>query len=172
MSAVKNIPLTQENFAESISKMLDALTESKFTSTEINLTNLLVEETFFALEEGITNSTSPVKMSIYNRLGEIRISLRLKGNPYNPLMMTAEESNDEIFSARHAILSANSDRISYTYNNGENIITIVGHRISSKKKKLIYTVLAMILGISAGFFNANILADRNNSIDKFSRRYG
>lgn len=157
MNTVKNMPLTQENFAETISKMLDVLTESKFTATEINLTNLLVEETFFALEEGVTNNTSPVKLSIYDRLGETRISLRLKGNSYNPLIVTVGESDDEIFSARQAILNANLDKISYTYKNSENIITIVARRISGKKKKLLYTVLAMTLGICAGFSMQTLL---------------
>lgn len=53
LETVKNVALTQENFAESISQMLDVLTESKFTDSEINLANLLVEETFFSLEEGV-----------------------------------------------------------------------------------------------------------------------
>ena len=149
--------MTQENFAESISKMLKVLTELKFTSAEINLANLLVEETFFSLEEGVTNRTSPVKMSIYKSLGETKISLRLKGESYNPLIVTVEESDDEIFSARQAILNANSDKITYTYKNGENIITIIAHRLSGKKKKLIYTILAMVLGIFTGFLMQTFL---------------
>ena len=157
METVRNIPMTQENFAESISKMLEVLTELKFTSAEINLANLLVEETFFSLEEGVTNRTSPVKMSIYKSLGETKISLRLKGESYNPLIVTVEESDDEIFSARQAILNANSDKITYTYKNGENIITIIAHRLSGKKKKLIYTILAMVLGIFTGFLMQTFL---------------
>lgn len=47
MNLNQSINLTQENFAESISQMLDVLKELKFTPSEINLTNLLVEETFF-----------------------------------------------------------------------------------------------------------------------------
>lgn len=96
-------------------------------------------------------------MSIYKRLGETRISLRLKGNSYNPLMVTVDESDDEIFSARQAILNANRDKILYTYKNGENIITIIVHRLSGKKKKLIYTVFAMALGIFTGFLMQTFL---------------
>ena len=157
MNTIKNMALTPENFSESMSQMFDVLSELKFTPQEINLTNLLVEETFSFWEERMTNFTSPVNMSVYKRLGETRISLRLKGNPYNPLAVTAEESDDEIFSARLAILNANRDRISYTYKNGENIITIVAHRLSSKKKKLLYTILAMVLGISTGFLMQTFL---------------
>ena len=157
METGRNVLMTQENFSESISKMLEVLTELKFTSAEINLANLLVEEAFFSLEEGVTNRTSPVKMSIYKSLGETKISLRLKGEPYNPLIVAAEESDDEIFSVRQAILNANSDKITYTYKNGENIITIIAHRLSGKKKKLIYTILAMALGIFAGFLMQTFL---------------
>ena len=134
MNTIKNMSLTKENFAESMSQMIDVLSNLKFTQAEINLTNLLVEEIFFSFEEGITDFNSPVSMNIYTRLGETKISLRFKGNPYNPLSLTAEESDDEIFSARMAILNANRDKISYIYKNGENIITIVAHRLSKKKK--------------------------------------
>ena len=134
LTTIKNMSLTKENFAESMSQMIDVLSNLKFTQAEINLTNLLVEEIFFSFEEGITDFNAPVSMNIYNRLGETKISLRFKGNPYNPLSLTAEESDDEIFSARMAILNANRDKISYTYKNGENIITIVAHRLSKTKK--------------------------------------
>ena len=166
MKTIKNLPLTHENFSESMSQMIDVLSKLKFTPAEINLTNLLVEETFFFLEEGIKNFTPPVSMNIYKQLGETKISLRLKGNQYDPLTATAEETDDEIFSARLAILNANRDRISYNYKNGENIIIIVAHRISSKKKKLVYTIFAMALGILTGFLMQTFLpAETITSID-------
>ena len=136
------------------------------------MANLLVEETFFSLEEGVTNKTSPIKMSIYKRLGETRISLRLKGNSYNPLLLTVNESDDEIFSARQAILNANRDKILYTYKNGENIITIIVQQLSGKKKKVNLYSFGNVTRNFHRIFNANIFADRNNSINRFSCGYG
>lgn len=157
MNTIKTMSLTVENFSESMSQMIDVLSKLKFTPKETNLTNLLVEETFFFFKDNLTDFTSPVNMSIYTRLGETKISLRLKGTQYNPLTATAEETDDEIFSARLAILNANRDRISYTYKNGENIITIVAHRLSKKKKKLLYTIFAMAMGIFTGFLMQTFL---------------
>ena len=149
--------MTQGNFKESITAMINDLSKCKCTSSEINLANLLVEETFFCLEDGVKNRDSAVKMKIYKRLGETGIILRVKGHSYNPLIISTETEEDEIYTARRAILNANRDRMSYIYKNGENIITIVVHRLSSKKKKLIYTVLAMALGILTGFLMQTFL---------------
>lgn len=96
-------------------------------------------------------------MNIYKRFGETKISLRLKGNQYNPLIITPETNEDEIQIARLAILNANRDRITYEYKNGENIIVIVAQRLSKKKKKLIYTLSAMALGIFTGLLMQTFL---------------
>ena len=151
MNSVKEITLTKENFGNSIANMINILSEFKSTAKEINRANLFVEEIFFCWNERAKNTESSVKMNIYRRLGETKITLRLKGDSYNPMTMTFEEDENEIRIARMAILRSSKDRVFYSYSNGENVITIVVHRISSKKKKLIYTVTAMILGISTGF---------------------
>ena len=96
-------------------------------------------------------------MNIYKRFGETKISLRVKGNSYNPLIITPETNEDVIKNARLAILNANRDRITYEYKNGENIIVIVAQRLSKKKKKLIYTLSAMALGIFTGLLMQTFL---------------
>lgn len=151
MNSVTNITITKESFAESVANMIDILSKFKATSKEINLANLLVEEIFFCWNEESENTESAVMMTIYSRLGEIKITLRLKGDSYNPQAMTFDTDEDEIRMVRTAILKSNKDLIVYNYSNGENVVTIVVHRISSKKKKLIYTLAAMALGISTGF---------------------
>ena len=142
MKTIKNLPLTHENFSESMSQMIDVLSKLKFTPAEINLTNLLVEETFFFLEEGIKNFTPPVSMNIYKQLGETKISLRLKGNQYDPLTATAEETDDEIFSARLAILNSNRDRISY--NEGINSM----RRLFSSALEIVVIAIPLVVFIS------------------------
>ena len=151
MDSVKDLIITKETFAESMANMIDILSKFKSTPREINWANLFVEEIFLCWSESVKNTESPVKMNIYRQFGETRITLRLKGNSYNPLTMTFDTDEDEIRTARAAILKSNKDRIVYDYSNGENVINIIVHRISSKKKKLIYTIVAMVFGISTGF---------------------
>ena len=112
MNSVKEITLTKENFGNSIANMINILSEFKSTAKEINRANLFVEEIFFCWNEGAKNTESSVKMNIYRRLGETKITLRLKGDSYNPMTMTFEEDENEIRIARMAILRSSKDRYS------------------------------------------------------------
>lgn len=128
---------------ESLSReALAQLRKTKADKHECNKAMLLMEEIYACFRE---HGDAPVEICLRKRFGEIALILTMKGEEYNPVIEENIWEADEEDYHRRLILSANRERIGYSYKSGRNTIRIMVH--SGSSKNVYYSVAAMALGI-------------------------
>lgn len=86
------------------------------------------------------------KVNLKSRFSEVDLRIAAKGEEYNPIVeLTEQEDADDNF-YRLIILKAYRDHMTYVRKNGENIVNIKVHEPSSSRKRMVYTLVGMVLG--------------------------
>lgn len=156
------VTLSMGNLTEAISEISDQLkSDTKATREEVQCTELLVEETFLRLRKGMDGSEDfSIDISPRRAWGDIELSLKAKGEEYNPLpTMTEPEEDDASDEDRLnlAILKWNRKKMYYTRQNSVNLVIIKVHELDSTKKQLILTVSGLVLGVVSGLLMQSFL---------------
>ena len=146
------VELTMHNLSDTRQLLTTELEKTKATEKEIANAKLLLEETFIRLKTGMGNLPDfSVKVELKVRFGEVNLRMSARGEEYDPIVTLTEQSDNDDDVYRLVILKAFRDKMSFVRKNGENIITIKVHETSSAQKQMIYTIVALFLGIVCGF---------------------
>ena len=150
----KPLYITKENFSEVTQQLHDILIQKNLPNKEVLKADLLLEETFMKMLN--FGDIEGAYIKIQRRFGDLSLNIEAEGKEYNPLVeITDYDENDEDY-YRTLILKANRSKMSYTHNNGKNIITIQVH--DSSNKQIYYTLTGMVLGIICGAVMKEILS--------------
>ena len=148
--SLKSRSISKDNYTSTIKWIEEKLEEMGASKKEILTGELLLEETFFRLENA---SGDPEhfegKISIRKRFGDISLSVSVPGEAYNPFVSMEEVFDDEEEMHVFALLKAHKNSLSYNRRNGDNIISIQVHSFSSKRALQIMTglVAGLLLGV-------------------------
>jgi Na+/H+-dicarboxylate symporter len=135
--------------------------QTKATKDEILRTELLVEEMFLRMQKGMDGGDDfSVDITPRRAWGDIELCLKTKGPEYNPMPDVAETGQhnaNEEEDLNLVILKWNRKKMSYSYKNATNQVTIKVHELDSGKKQLINTVTGLVLGVVCGLLMQTFL---------------
>ena len=135
--------------------------QTKATKDEILRTELLVEEMFLRMQKGMDGGVDfSVDITPRRAWGDIELCLKTKGPEYNPMPDVAETGQpnaNEEEDLNLVILKWNRKKMSYSYKNATNQVTIKVHELDSGKKQLINTVTGLVLGVVCGLLMQTFL---------------
>lgn len=157
-----SVNLNMGNLTETILEIADRLRkDTKATQEEIQRTELLIEETFLRLRRGMDGGEDfAIEISPRISWGDTELRLRVRGVEYNPVPAADETEEDHLTDEEYltlSILKWNRKKMSYSYKNAVNLVTIKVHELNSSKKQLIHTVTGLVLGVVCGLLMQTFL---------------
>ena len=149
------VTLNMGNLSETIREITERLkSDTKATKAELQRTELLVEETFLRMKNGMGGGDD-FAITIFPRRswGDTELCLTVKGVEFNPLpsmndMVESDFSNENFLSL--AILRWNRLKMAYARRNQVNQVSIKVHELDSNKKQLYRTLAGLVLGVITG----------------------
>ncbi len=148
------ITVSEQELRQGRQKLAEELKKRKISPKEITMAQLLLEEMFFRLKQGMEGGEDfTLRMNVRRRWGDTELCLMAKGSEYNPIPVVTEspeEEPDEDDAYRLAILKGNRQKMNYARKNGINVVTIKVHELDSTKRQLVYTVTGLVLGTICG----------------------
>jgi Na+/H+-dicarboxylate symporter len=165
----KKIVITLDRLSEVQKELAEKLAEAKATPQEINRTQLLLEETFLRLKNGLESGEDfAAEATIRKRFGDVILQFICRGDEFDPCVKVNEqEDSDDAY--RLIILKAYRQHINYSYKNRTNIVNIKVHEAGEGSKRIRWLLMALIGGIVCGllmqhFCDSTMLSAFNNSL--------
>lgn len=142
----RSFELAGETFKDTIKSVAQALKKLGVSEKEAETARQLLEH-IFSLQLALRPEVH-VKVTLSKRFGDISVRMETVGNPYNPLQILTGWDEDDPDYERTIVLKSKKEMLSYTHNNGKNIVTIKVHEAGNKQIR--YTLFAMVMGILVG----------------------
>ena len=148
-----------EKIPEAVDFIKEALKKRKLASKEITKTLLTSEEVLTKLVSNAPDSGTALKISVGGILGKIEISFKAKGAPFEVAdierELLFEQDDEEANSAlRKLINRILGDNLQIKNSNGVNSVMVTVKK--SRYAGLVYTILALLLGILTGLLLKNV----------------
>ena len=119
----KKIALTLGSLEAAQQEIAAELAGTKATAKEIARAQLMVEESFLRLKEGLDGGEDfTAEVTLKKRFGDIILQLACHGDEFDPSVKVTEQEEDSADAYRLVILKAHRRQISYTYKNRENLV--------------------------------------------------
>ena len=158
---LKSFLLIPENFSETQEVLAAQLKKLQIDSKDILRTQLLVEEIFWRMVNlgKVKQIRITIKKSFF---GKVQLQITAQSASYNPLIKVFDfdEENEEYY--RTLILKANRQKMSWVYQNNQNVITINVQSETNQQLKL--TLASMVCGLIFGFFMKEIFSPETISV--------
>ena len=148
-----SITVTEGTLRDGRKKVVAELKKTTLTEKEVTLAQLLMEENFFRLRDGLGGGADfSVDVVVRSFLGMVEIRMTAQGPEYNPIPAVTEQDGeaDEEEAYRLAILKASRGRLRYIRKGEKNILIINVKGLDAAKKQLIQTVSGLVLGTICG----------------------
>ena len=144
-----------ENFSGMQDELARQLNQIKVKRKDILSAQLLVEEIFWRMVN--TGHATQFKLRVAkNLLGKIQVHMSAEGAPYNPLLDVFDFDEDDEEYYRALILKANRQKMSWSHDKNQNVITINVQSETNLQLKL--TLGGMVGGLLCGFFMKEFLS--------------
>ena len=151
----KSFLLIPENFSEMQGVLAAQLERLKLNTKEILRTQLLVEEIFWRMVN--LGKIEQVRVKVTkNFFGKIQLQMTAAGAPYNPLVEVTDFGEDDEDYYRMLILKANRQKMSWSHEKNQNVITINVQNETNLQLKL--TLAGIVGGVACGLL-MNALLD-------------
>lgn len=141
--------MTRENFSAGMDWIADCLSKEDANAHEVYVMQLLVEEFFQRMAKRAENPADfSMRLSWTKYFQRLKLYLTVKGEPYNPLLMQPEDTEEEL--TGYAILDFHRRRLKYTRSRmkRENVIVI---RLRESTHQEVRRILAgLVLGTVVG----------------------
>ncbi len=153
MSNSLNLSCSTENIPEILNFVKESLKKKKLPSKEIAKTLLTSEEVLAKLVSNASESGEDLKVEVRGILGSIEVSFKAKGTPFEAADIERDllfEQDDEEANAalRKLLNKILGDNLQIKNSNGMNSVVINVKK--SHYAGLVYTIIAMVLGILTG----------------------
>ncbi len=166
----KKITLTLGCLEASQQEIAAELAGTQAAPEEISRAQLMVEESFLRLKEGLDGGEDfAAEITFKKRFGDIILQLTCHGDEFDPSVRVTEQEEDSADAYRLIILKAHRRQISYTYKNRENIVNIKVHEVGRGNKQVRWLLMALIGGTACGlamqfYCDASVLSAFNDNI--------
>ena len=155
-----NLSCSSEKIPEAMDFLRESLKKKKLASKEITKTLLTSEEVLSKLVSNAPDSGEVIKIEVGGILGNIEISFKAKGEPFEAAdierdLLFEQEDEEANIALRKLVNKILGDNLQIKNSNGVNSVVL-----SVKKSHyagLVYTIIALVLGILTGLIMQNAL---------------